>query len=218
MSSALHRQYHDWGETLEQGTKLPTAPWAPQHKWLPTKPGVCSQCVCVCVCLFTTHCCVCALGWVKCRAQIQSMGRHTWPYLAILGNCSVGCGVKRHLQIWLKDEYETKLQNVKFYYWMIQIIVVLPAKFSTFRVSSPWCEHKYWISCLTGFSKWSAVSGCINSSGKKNRKYAVSVISINSVFWIFHSMMTHTNQDEDEGADFERKASNLDAKRKEEVN
>ncbi len=31
-------------------------------------------------------------------------------------------------------------------------------------------------------------------------------------------MMTHTNQDEDKGADFERKASNLDAKRKEEVN
>ncbi len=27
-------------------------------------------------------------------------------------------------------------------------------------------------------------------------------------------MMTHTNQDEDEGADFERKESNLDAKRK----
>ncbi len=31
-------------------------------------------------------------------------------------------------------------------------------------------------------------------------------------------MMTHTTQDEDEGADFERKASNLDAKIKEEVN
>ncbi len=30
-------------------------------------------------------------------------------------------------------------------------------------------------------------------------------------------MMKHTNQDEDEGADFERKASNLDAKRKEEL-
>jgi len=29
---------------------------------------------------------------------------------------------------------------------------------------------------------------------------------------------TDTNQDEDEGADFERKASNVDAKRKEEVN
>ncbi len=33
---------------------------------------------------------------------------------------------------------------------------------------------------------------------------------------ILHLMMTHTNQDE--GADFERKASNSDAKRKEEVN
>ncbi len=31
-------------------------------------------------------------------------------------------------------------------------------------------------------------------------------------------MMTHTIQDEDEGADFERKASNLDAKRKEDEN
>ncbi len=31
-------------------------------------------------------------------------------------------------------------------------------------------------------------------------------------------MMTHTNQYEDEGADFEIKAGNLDAKRKEEVN
>ncbi len=28
-------------------------------------------------------------------------------------------------------------------------------------------------------------------------------------------MMTHSNQDEDEGSDFDRKASNLDAKRKE---
>ncbi len=31
-------------------------------------------------------------------------------------------------------------------------------------------------------------------------------------------MMTHTNQDEDEGADFEKQASNLDVKRREEVN
>ncbi len=43
-------------------------------------------------------------------------------------------------------------------------------------------------------------------------------IYITSAFWILHSMMTHSNQDEDEGADSERKASNLDAKRKEEVN
>ncbi len=31
-------------------------------------------------------------------------------------------------------------------------------------------------------------------------------------------MMMNINQDEDEGADFERQASNLDVKRKEEVN
>ncbi len=37
----------------------------------------CSGCVfTVCVCV---HYCVCALGWVKCRAQIPSMGHHTWP-------------------------------------------------------------------------------------------------------------------------------------------
>ncbi len=70
---SLHPQYHDWGETLEQGTEPPSAPWAPQHKRLPTAPGVCSRCVCV-------HCFVCALGWVKCRAQIPSMGHHTWPH------------------------------------------------------------------------------------------------------------------------------------------
>ncbi len=38
------------GETLEQGTEPPTAPRA-LHRWLLTAPGVC------------------ALGWVKCRAQ-----------------------------------------------------------------------------------------------------------------------------------------------------
>ncbi len=26
------------------------------------------------------HCCECALGWVKCRGQIPSMGHHTWPH------------------------------------------------------------------------------------------------------------------------------------------
>uniref|UniRef100_A0A8C2C5F7 Furin (paired basic amino acid cleaving enzyme) a n=1 Tax=Cyprinus carpio TaxID=7962 RepID=A0A8C2C5F7_CYPCA len=28
--------------------------------------------------VFSSHCCVCALGWVKCRAPIPSMGYHTW--------------------------------------------------------------------------------------------------------------------------------------------
>ncbi len=67
---SLHLQYHDWGETLEQGTKSPTALRAPQD-WLPTAP--CGVCVCVCgvlcvcvvcvlcvVCVYG-HCCVCAL-------------------------------------------------------------------------------------------------------------------------------------------------------------
>ncbi len=38
----------------------------------------------------------------------------------------------RHLEVLLKDEYETKLENDTFYYWEIQHIDVLPAKkFST---------------------------------------------------------------------------------------
>ncbi len=41
-----------WGETLEQGTELPTAPRVPQ-RWLPTAPSVC------------------ALGWVKYREHIS---------------------------------------------------------------------------------------------------------------------------------------------------
>ncbi len=62
-------------DALEQGTEPPTAP---QHKWLPTAPGVCSWCVCV----FTAVCV--HFGWVKCRAQIPSMGHHTWPYVSSL--------------------------------------------------------------------------------------------------------------------------------------
>ncbi len=68
---------HDWG-ALEQGTEPPTAPRAPQHKWLPTAPGVCSRCVWV----FTAVCV--HLGWVKCRARIPSMGHHTWSYVTSL--------------------------------------------------------------------------------------------------------------------------------------
>ncbi len=30
------------------------------------------------------HCCECALGWVKCRGQIPSMGHHTWPHTTSL--------------------------------------------------------------------------------------------------------------------------------------
>ncbi len=39
------------------------------------------MCVCMCVCSLL---CVCVLGWVKCRAQILSMGHHTWPHVTSL--------------------------------------------------------------------------------------------------------------------------------------
>ncbi len=88
----------------------------------------------------------------------------------------------RHFQLWLKYEYE--LQNVTFYYWVIQPLDVFPdKKFSTFRVHpSIWCEHKYWDSFLTGLSKWSDVSCFIHSSDIKSRECVVSVITITSAF------------------------------------
>ncbi len=70
-SSLFHLQYHNWGETLEQDTKPPTAPRALLHECLPTAPGECSWCVC-------------ALGWVKCRAQTLIMGHHIWPHTTSL--------------------------------------------------------------------------------------------------------------------------------------
>ncbi len=49
----FHLQYHDWGETLEQGTEPPTALAA--H---------CSGCVFT-VCVFTIVCvCVCVCTWM----------------------------------------------------------------------------------------------------------------------------------------------------------
>ncbi len=47
---------------------------------------VCSRCVCVhgvCVQGVCSRC-VCALGRVKCRARIPSMGHHTWLYVTLL--------------------------------------------------------------------------------------------------------------------------------------
>ncbi len=55
---------------------------------LHTAPGVCSRCVCVCVCVcvFTAVCV--HFGWVKCRAQILSMGQLTWPLCTMLISCT----------------------------------------------------------------------------------------------------------------------------------
>ncbi len=72
-SALFHLQYHDWGETLEQGTEPSTALRAPQQ-----------------------YVCVCALGWVKCRAQIPSIGHHTWPHTTSLSLNSFMSGCANH--------------------------------------------------------------------------------------------------------------------------
>ncbi len=48
---------------------------APQNCSSPQPYGLLQVCV---------HCCECALGWVKCRGQIPSMGHHTWPHTTSL--------------------------------------------------------------------------------------------------------------------------------------
>ncbi len=90
-------------------TKPPTAPWAPQHKWLPTAPGVCSRCVFTAVCVI--------FGWVKCRARIPSMGHHTWPYVTSL---SLNSAIRTLFKIMLKctsfsqEFYFMHSQGIKF--------------------------------------------------------------------------------------------------------
>ncbi len=81
MTSALFLpQYHDCGETLEQGTEPPTALQAPQQKNGCSLLRVYVHGVCVCSLLSA----VCALGWVKCRRQILSMGHVTVLSIALL--------------------------------------------------------------------------------------------------------------------------------------
>ncbi len=60
---------------VRPSTKPPIAPRAPQH-WLPTAPGGVHS-VCLFVCVHFSQLCVCALGWVKRRARVPSMGHHT---------------------------------------------------------------------------------------------------------------------------------------------
>ncbi len=52
---------------------------APNPQLLPWHSNIGCPLPRVCV-----HCGVCALGWVKCIAQIQSMGHHTWPHVTSL--------------------------------------------------------------------------------------------------------------------------------------
>ncbi len=59
------------------------APQALEHALLRVRVHSVCVCVCVCVCLFTTHCCVCALGWVKMQSTNFEYGS---PYLTIHHN------------------------------------------------------------------------------------------------------------------------------------
>ncbi len=124
----------------------------------------------------------------NCGQQCPPKALGQWRQITLLAVES------RHLQIWSKDEYETKLQNVTFYFGWLNTYMFYQLRSSALLDFHPfiWCEHKYWDSFLTGLSKWSAVSCCINSSDIKSRECVVSVISITSVFWIMHSIMTHT--------------------------
>ncbi len=102
ITSALFQlQYHDWGEILEQGTEPPTAPRGPQQYGCPLL-WMCVHHVCVCSLL-----CVCSLGWVKCRAQILSMGHHTWPHITSLSLNSFMPGCANYFYSRLFSEWGT---------------------------------------------------------------------------------------------------------------
>ncbi len=73
--------------TLNTTTEVPLSK-APNPQLLPGRRSI-NGCpllrVCVhgvCVCVFTAVCV--HFGWDKCRAQIPSMGHHTWPYVTSL--------------------------------------------------------------------------------------------------------------------------------------
>ncbi len=79
-------------------TEPQTAPRVPQHKWLPTAPGVCSRCVCVHgVCSLL---CVCTLDGLM---QSMSMGYHTWLYVTSLSLSfpTRACGVRPITMHWV---------------------------------------------------------------------------------------------------------------------
>ncbi len=71
---SLHPQYTTTEVPL---SKTPNPQLLPGHRNINGCPllRVCVHGVCV----FTAVCV--HLGWVKCRAQIPSMGHHTWPYV-----------------------------------------------------------------------------------------------------------------------------------------
>ncbi len=79
----------------------PSIPWLSWDPWARHRTPNCSpapqQYVCV-------HCCVCALGWVKCRAQIPSMGHHIWPHVT-----SLHFTFTKFVYVWLRKSFYSRL-------------------------------------------------------------------------------------------------------------
>ncbi len=77
---------------------------APNTQLLPGHRSTGCPLLRVCVhggCVFTTVC-VRALGWVKCRAQIPSMGHHTWPHVTSLKTIPIYLSIylSHHLSVY----------------------------------------------------------------------------------------------------------------------
>ncbi len=118
-SSVFHPQSHDWGETLEQVFRSPNCTQCATAKMA----APCSGCVfTVCVCSL-----LCSLGWVNCRAQILSMGHHTWqrPFLCFKppsrhqSEAAFLCHHVDFLQSILQYFKTTKKQKTKIFWYKI---------------------------------------------------------------------------------------------------
>ncbi len=70
---SLHPQYHDEVPL----SKAPNPQLLPRHRSI-------NGCPLLQVCVHSVFTAMCALGWVKCRARIPSMGHHTWLYVTSL--------------------------------------------------------------------------------------------------------------------------------------
>ncbi len=101
---SLHLQYHDWGETLEQGTGPPTAPWAPQQYGCPLL-RVCVHGVCVCVCSLLCVC-VCVFIWMGWMQSTNS--EYGSPYLV-----TQQFTFTKLIYAWLRKSYYSRL----FFEW-----------------------------------------------------------------------------------------------------
>ncbi len=86
--------------------RLSWDPWA-RHQtpnwaatiWLPTAPGVCSQCVCVCVCVFTV--------WV--HLDGLNAEHKFWVWVTILGHTSLHLIFSKFVYVWLCKSFYSRL-------------------------------------------------------------------------------------------------------------